>query len=79
MGEAVSEAIATREPVPAPDYPRGSIWPARARSYGATHITFELALADAVVTYHDAQVVTDTDQGVQVFVGPHDVVTWEWR
>jgi hypothetical protein len=79
-GNGGAPIVLRKDPARAPDYPRGLVYPKTARPLpGADRLTFDLVASGARITYHDVQVISDgAHTAVQCFVGPHDVVTWEW-
>lgn len=40
-------------------------------------LTFERRAGRCTLVYHDVQIISRNAAGINVFVGPHDVVTWE--
>ena len=78
-GNAGPSLVLHREPVPAPEIPRGPLFPRNRPPPGADRVTFDVVSGDALLTYHDVLLISDGSQTpVQVHVGPQDVVTWEW-
>jgi len=85
-GNGGSPVVVSREPVEAPKILRGEIWIEGAGgivgvdrlSDDADTVTFTRRVGNYAVTYHDVQVIGSSPTlGLQSFVGPHDVVTWE--
>lgn len=69
----------TREPVDKPDIPRGALTIPMRLPADADKVSFvSRSLAPGfLLTYNDVDVLSVNENRTNVFVGPHDVVTWE--